>query len=88
MFVSGLSYVMILMVVDVKDNKLVKWMVENSWGVINGYQGYLIMMDEWFDEYMFCLVVEKKFVIFKVLEILKQKLICLFVWDLMFVLEQ
>ena len=48
-------------------------MVENSWGATNGYQGHLIMTDEWFDEYMFRLVVEKKFATPKVLEILKQK---------------
>ena len=36
-------------------------MVENSWGPASGYQGHLIMTDEWFDEYMFRLVVETKY---------------------------
>lgn len=79
---------MTLMAVDVKDNKPVKWMVENSWGTTNGYQGHLIMTDEWFDEYMFRLVVEKKFATPKVLEILKQKPIRLPAWDPMFAPEQ
>ena len=35
-----------------------KRQVENSWGPASGYQGHLIMTDEWFDEYMFRLVVE------------------------------
>ena len=70
------------------NNKPVKWMVENSWGATNGYQGHLIMTDEWFDEYMFRLVVEKKFATPKVLEILKQKPIRLPAWDPMFAPEQ
>ena len=36
-------------------------MVENSWGPAAGYQGYLIMTDDWFNEYMFRLVVETKY---------------------------
>ena len=87
-FASGSSHAMTLMAVDVKDNKPVKWMVENSWGATNGYQGHLIMTDEWFDEYMFRLVVEKKFATPKVLEILKQKPIRLPAWDPMFAPEQ
>lgn len=63
---------MILMVVDLdKVGKLKKWMVENSWGSVSGYRGYFIMIDKWFDEYMFCVVVEKKYVFVKVLDILK-----------------
>lgn len=64
---------MTLMAVDLdKDGKPKKWMVENSWGAEAGYKGHLIMTDEWFDEYMFRLVVEKKYVPEKVLNILKQ----------------
>ena len=39
-----------------------KWKVENSWGTASGQQGYLIMTPEWFREYMFRLVVNKKYV--------------------------
>lgn len=73
-FASGSSHAMTLMAVDLdKDGKPKKWMVENSWGAEAGYKGHLIMTDEWFDEYMFRLVVEKKYVPEKVLNILKQK---------------
>ena len=37
-------------------------MVENSWGSASGYRGHLIMTDKWFDEYMFRVVAEKKYV--------------------------
>lgn len=88
-FASGSSHAMTLMAVDLdKDGKPKKWMVENSWGAEAGYKGHLIMTDEWFDEYMFRLVVEKKYVPEKVLNILKQKLIRLPAWDPMFAPEE
>lgn len=88
-FASGSSHAMTLMAVDIdKNGKPVKWMVENSWGANSGYRGHLIMTDEWFDEYMFRLVVETKYVPKKVLDILKQKPIRLPAWDPMFASEE
>ena len=88
-FASGSSHAMTLMAVDLDANgKPKKWMVENSWGAEAGYQGHLIMTDEWFNEYMFRLVVEKKYVPASVLDILKQKPIRLPAWDPMFAEEQ
>lgn len=88
-FASGSSHAMTLMAVDIdKNNKPTKWMVENSWGASSGYKGHLIMTDNWFNEYMFRLVVEKKYATEKVLEILKQKPIRLPAWDPMFAGEQ
>ena len=88
-FASGSSHAMTLMAVDLdKDGKPKKWMVENSWGAESGYKGHLIMTDEWFNEYMFRLVVEKKYVPEKVLNILKQKPVRLPAWDPMFAPEE
>lgn len=88
-FASGSSHAMTLMAVDLdKEGKPTKWMVENSWGAGSGYQGHLIMTDEWFNEYMFRLVVETKYVTPKALEILKQKPIRLPAWDPMFAEEK
>lgn len=88
-FASGSSHAMTLMAVDIdKQGNPKKWMVENSWGATNGYQGHLIMTDEWFNEYMFRLVVEKKYVPAKMLDVLKQKPIRLPAWDPMFASEQ
>jgi len=88
-FASGSSHAMTLMAVNLdKDGKPNKWMVENSWGATSGYQGHLIMTDEWFNEYMFRLVVEKKYVPAKIMELLKQKPIRLPAWDPMFAEEE
>lgn len=84
---SGSSHAMTLIAVDVKDGRPVKWMVENSWGPASGYKGNIIMTDEWFDEYMFRLVVEKRFVPADVLEMLEQKPVMLPSWDPMFLDE-
>lgn len=88
-FDSGSTHAMTLMAVDLDDSgKPKKWMVENSWGKDAGYQGHLIMTDEWFDEYMFRVVVNKKYCPQNVLDMLKQKPVRLPAWDPMFQNEQ
>ena len=87
---SGSSHAMTLIAVDVCEETGApeKWMVENSWGPASGYKGCLIMTDEWFNEYMFRLVVEKKYVPADVLEMLNQKPELLPAWDPMFAPEE
>ena len=88
-FDSGSSHAMTLMAVDLdKDGRPTKWMVENSWGADAGFNGHLIMTDRWFEEYMFRLVVETKYVTPKVLKVLKQEPIRLPAWDPMFAGEE
>ena len=84
---SSSSHAMTLIAVDIKDGKSVKWMVENSWGDKYGYKGNLIMTDNWFDEYMFRLVVDKKYVPKDLLKLLDKKPIMLPSWDPMFAPE-
>ena len=84
-FASASSHAMTLMAVDLDaEGKPTKWKVENSWGPSAGYQGHIIMTDEWFDEYMFRLVVDKKYVPASVLDLLKQKTTVLPAWDPLF----
>lgn len=89
---SGSSHAMTMVAVDVDttqtDLKVNKWMVENSWGASSGYQGHLIMTDEWFDNYMFRLVVNKRYVEQRYLDMLSQKPTMLPAWDPMFMPEE
>ena len=38
-----------------------RWRVENSWGDERGQKGWYVMSDDWFNEYVYQIVVNKKF---------------------------
>ena len=38
-----------------------RYKVQNSWGEENGFKGYYIMSDAWFDEYVYEVFVNKKY---------------------------
>jgi len=82
---SGSTHAMTLMAVDLdKEGKPTKWKVENSWGATSGAKGYIIMTDEWFNEYMFRVVVNRRYCPQQVLDLLKKKPVRLPAWDPMF----
>ena len=88
-FASGSSHAMTLIAVDLDEQgNPKKWMVENSWGPTSGWKGNLIMTDEWFEEYMFRVVVDKKYIPAETLKLLEQKPIELPSWDPMFAYEE
>ena len=39
-----------------------RWKVENSWGKENGDNGYFVMDDAWFDNYVYEIFVRRKYV--------------------------
>ena len=84
---SGSSHGMSLVAVNIlSDGSIDKWLLENSWGK-TGHEGYLIMTDKWFEEYMFRLVIHKNFIDRKALDILDTEPIFLPPWDPMFAPE-
>ena len=88
-YASGSSHAMTLCGVDLDANgNPTKWMVENSWGSNRGHNGFLIMTDEWFNEYMFRLVVESKYIPSATLKLFDQKPIQLPAWDPLFAPEE
>jgi bleomycin hydrolase len=82
-FESGSTHGMALVAVDIKDDKPQKWLLENSWGE-TGFEGHLIMTNEWFDEYMFRLVIHKRFIDEETLKLLDTEPVMLPPWDPMF----
>ena len=88
-FDSGSTHGMALVGVNVlPDGTTDKWLLENSWGADKGHNGYLTMTDQWFDEYMFRLIINKKYISPEVLKILDQKPTLLPPWDPMFAPEE
>lgn len=84
-FDSGSTHAMTLNAVDIdKNGKTIKWEVENSWGAESCHQGYFIMTDEWFDEYFFRAVIDKKYIPANLMKLWEQKPQMLSIEDPMF----
>lgn len=64
-----------------KDGSPTRWRVENSWGDDKGKKGYFVMSDEWFTEYMYQVVVNKKYLTKEQADILNTEAIELQPWD-------
>jgi bleomycin hydrolase len=88
-FESGSSHGMNLVGVDLdKDGNIKKWLLENSWGATAGYNGFLVMTNDWFREYMFRLVIKKQYIPENILKILETTPTLLPPWDPMFSPEE
>ena len=61
--------------VDIVNNKSTKWRVENSWGNKSGDKGYFLMTDDWFTEYNYEVVIDKKYLPKKILDLFNKKLV-------------
>ncbi|QBF34818.1 biotin transporter BioY [Mycoplasmopsis phocirhinis] len=64
-----------------ENNKPIKWEVENSWGEENGNKGYFSMSDEWFDEYVFSVIVNPQFCSQSTIDANKNTAIQIEPWD-------
>ena len=88
-FDSGSTHAMTLTAVDLDEaGRPVKWEVENSWGADSGHKGYIIMTNEWFNEYAYRLVVDKKYVPEKILKAYETKPVMVMPEDPLFDLDQ
>ena len=78
---SAPNHAMVLVGVDVVNDKPVKWKIENSWGTDRGDEGFFVMTDEWFDNFGYSIVIEKKYLPEEILKLLDTKPIELPFWD-------
>jgi bleomycin hydrolase len=59
---SLMTHAMVITGVELDDDgKPVRWKVENSWGKDVGKDGYYVMSDEWFSEYAYQILLNKKY---------------------------
>ena len=66
---SLMTHAMVFTGFHEEDGKPVRWRVENSWGEDRGEKGYLMMTSDWFREFVFEVVVDKKIVPAEVLAV-------------------
>ena len=79
---SLMTHAMVFQGVNLDDNgKPNRWRVENSWGEAPGNKGYYVMSDAWFDEYMYQIVVNKKYLPEEFLKEYESEPILLEPWD-------
>jgi len=79
---SKMTHAMLLTGVDLDDgDQPNKWRVENSWGAKIGDKGYMYMMDEWFDQYLYEVTVNKKYLGPELLTALETEPVILEPWD-------
>jgi bleomycin hydrolase len=78
---SHSTHAMALVGVDTLQGQPTKWLVENSWGDKKGDKGYWTMYDQWFDEYVYKVIIHKKHLPKRVLDILKTDPTILPPWD-------
>ena len=79
---SKMTHAMIITGVDIDDDgRPIKWRVENSWGAKIGDKGYMYMMDDWFEQYLYEVTVNKKYLSPELLKALETEPIPLEPWD-------
>lgn len=79
---SAMNHAMVILGVNLDEKgKPERWRIENSWGKDSGVDGYYVASDEWFDDYVYQVVVNKKYLDAATRKLLDQKLKELEPWD-------
>ena len=79
--VGQVSHAMTLVGVDEDNGEVRQWKVENSWGDKSGAKGYYVMNNEWFNDYVYEVVVHKKYLTDKQKELAEGPITDLPAWD-------
>ncbi len=79
---SQLTHAMVFTGVNLdKNGNVINWQVENSWGEKPGKEGMFSMSDEWFDTFMYQIMIDKKYLPKEWQEKLDQEPVELEPWD-------
>ncbi len=79
---SVMTHAMVFTGVNLReDGTADRWKVENSWGEERGNKGWYIMSDEWFSEYTYQVLINKKYLTGDQIRALDQEPIALEPWD-------
>jgi bleomycin hydrolase len=79
---SRMTHAMVLTGVNLDENgKPDRWKVENSWGEEPGDKGYFVMSDSWFDQFVYQIVIDKKYLTADQQQMLALEPIVLEPWD-------
>jgi bleomycin hydrolase len=78
---SRMNHAMVFQGVNIVDGKPNRWKVENSWGDKRCDNGWFRMSDEWFGEFVYQVVVDKKYLNAGELAALEKKPVVLSPWD-------
>lgn len=75
------SHAMTLTGVNLVDGQPNRWKIENSWGDKNGDKGYFVMTQDWFEQYTYEAVINKKYLDDQTRALLDQQPEILAAWD-------
>lgn len=78
---SLMTHAMVFMGLNEENGKINRYKVENTWGPDAGINGYLVMSDEWFDEYMYQALINKKYLKDSIIDSYNSEPIVLKPWD-------
>ena len=79
---SAMNHAMVILGVNLDaEGRPDRWRIENSWGKDSGHEGYYVASDSWFDDYVYQVVVNKKYLPAATKKLLTQPLIELEPWD-------
>ncbi|RDW66660.1 putative cysteine proteinase 1 [Coleophoma crateriformis] len=79
---SAMTHAMVLSAVHLDpQGKSTRWRVQNSWGTEAGEKGWFVMTDAWFDQFVYQVVVEPKFVDKAIRDVLDSEPKVLPLWD-------